>query len=180
VNETQGNGASHVISETHSERAKQATGLDALFELEKQPAEVLVPKTNPKCEIRVFRQDEITVLEWWTAGRMVDEIVIKDEMTLYWKMRYMAEDNRLCFNNFWKEIKHINGMNTNKASAIFNYIGLVPKFRAKMSRITNRVGVLEMRDWCLIFEPLYESDEEEQKSMVDPETMRKYWKDLLG
>ena len=166
--------ASHLGGETHCSNASHMS-------LETQignalPYTTLRPKTNPRAEIRVFNEDDKTRLEWWIAGRKTEETTIPDAWDTFYAMQSMVDWNTgiLTFSKFWKNVKRINGMSTNKASLIFNFIGVDPRFDCEMKKTTKTMPTgIEITDWAIIFNT-------ESKPKFTVEQMRRYWNDLLG
>ncbi len=148
---------------------------------EREPVDVINPKTNPKCEIRVFRWDNRIILEWWHANRFVDSVVIKDEWAIYWLMKQNAKRNLLSFSDFCRLIKTIPDFSPVKASLIFNYIGMQSKFKTELKKIKREYGAKEITEWHIEFKPLYEDEFEDRKELRERiKEERKLWQDLLG
>jgi len=116
-----------------------------------------------------------TILQWVSRGRVTDTVVILDEQKLYTLMRARAVDNLLSFTDFRKMLMKVHGFSTNKIAAIFNYIGLSPKFRTRMHKGVMRYGRQKHNEWFIEFL----SDES-----YDEEYWRGYWrkfdKKILG
>jgi len=173
--------ASRNFSEFHDMGASQITNETPPPFAETQPDEVIYPKTNPKCEIYVFRRDSEVLLEWWHANRKVDQVIIKDEWEIYRAMKEHAVGGILTFSKFWKIVRRISGFNHTKASLVFNYIGSKEKFNTEIKKVTSLYLNKEIKEWAIVFKPLIESEEMEEidwKEKIKEEI--KLWQDLLG
>jgi len=173
--------ASRNFSEFHDMGASQNVHVTRPSFAETQPDEVIYPKTNPKCEIHVFRRDSEVLLEWWHANRKVDQVIIKDEWEIYRAMKEHAVGGILTFSKFWKIVRRISGFNHTKASLVFNYIGSKEKFNTEIKKVTSLYLNKEIKEWAIVFKPLIESEEMEEidwKEKIKEEI--KLWQDLLG
>lgn len=177
LSETQEIDASQSFSETHSSCASQQRGeTHGSFA---PPYTSLRPKTNPRAEIRVFEENGKTRLEWWVAGRRTEEVTIFDVWELYYIMKEgMAKNGVLTYNKFSKTLcRHINGMNTNRVSLIFNFIGVDPRFDCEMQLRKITLPLRDEDEWCIIFN---RDTQVKHTPEHTPEEIRRYWSDLLG
>jgi len=177
--EPPGGCASQKVYETHLGNASHAPAESQPKDAKPQPTAIIYPKTNPKCEIHVFKQNDEIKLEWHHANRKVDEIVIKNEWEVYRIMREHAIGNILTFSRFWNLVKNINGFNSVKASMIFNYIGSQKKFNTEIKKVATEILGKTIKEWAIEFKSwLDEGSKKDIKEKIKEE--RKLWQDLLG
>jgi len=171
--------ASHEWYEPSSNDASQDVSESQVSDAKPQPTAIIYPKTNPKCEIHVFKQNGEIKLEWHHANRKVDEIVIKNEWEVYRIMKEHAIGNILTFSRFWNLVKNINGFNSVKASMIFNYIGSQEKFNTEIKKVATEILGKTIKEWAIEFKSwLDEGSKKDIKEKIKEE--RKLWQDLLG
>jgi len=176
---SQSEAESHVVCASQNVHVTQPSFAET--QPDEKPDEIIYPKTNPKCEIHVFRRDSEVLLEWWHAGRKVDQVIIKDEWAIYRAMKEHAVGGILTFSKFWKIVRRISGFNHTKASLVFNYIGSKEMFNTEIKKVTSLYLNKEIKEWAIVFKPLIESEETEEidwKEKIKEE--RKLWQDLLG
>ncbi len=102
--------------------------------------------------VYVLRSKEgFTIFRWMSSGRFTDEIAVTDEWKLYNFIKSKAIDNELTLTEFWHLVKHIYGFSMNKASAIFNYLGVSNKFSTKLGRKKETYGTQQHDEWYIKF-----------------------------